>query len=364
MKCQSVPPDAFDLRQRRGPAGAERGEQARHLLAARRGPVHRGEDAEHEPAPELRGQADRVEGEMIRRAGDALPAELLHHPSERRLGLGQRAGAAGERLRLQPVRFGKMAAHARAVEALVFVAWIGDRIDAGLPHDRRELLPSPAEQGPDERRVDRADPGEARQAGAAREAHDQGLGLVVEMMAGGEEGGADLAHPLTQQRIAARPRRGLDIGGLVHLRAQDGVGNVPRRAQRRDERSFGGAFGAEAVIDGRRVDAAWIGGLGKEQQGEAVGAARDGEAEPLRRPAGQRFEIGAEAGDRLCHGGDSSRLARAGEFACPQDPRTRSRRSVSGAKGSGFPSGGNMLDLVQLQRQAKGTNANDTDSQA
>ena len=128
-------------------ARGERGEQARHRLAARRPLAHRREHAEHEPPLQLGGKADRVEREPSGVPVDPLAPELLDHPFDRRLGLGQRRGAAGERRGIEPVGFGEAAADADPIEALVRVARIGDRIDARVADDGGKLLRAASRAG-------------------------------------------------------------------------------------------------------------------------------------------------------------------------------------------------------------------------
>ena len=195
------------------------------------------------------------------------------------------------------------------VEAIVSVTRIGNRIEARRAARRRRLAPPPAEQRPDDRAADRANPRQAGKPRAAPKAHDQSLGLVVQMMGGGEKSGADLADPLRQQRVAPRPSGGLDVRRLGHPGAQRRMRDSERAANAGDERSLGGAFGAQAMVDGCRVDTARKSGVGEQQQGEAVRPARHGEAEPFRRAAGQRFEVGAETGNLLFHEAYPSLLA-------------------------------------------------------
>ena len=75
------------------------------------------------------------------------------------------------------------------------------------------------------------------------------------------------------------------------------MGHAEAGADPGDEGGFGGAFGAQAVVDGGGGDLAGEGGPSEQQQRQAVRAAGDGDSEPAGRGAGQRFEVGAEAGD-------------------------------------------------------------------
>ena len=122
--------------------------------------------------------------------------------------------------------------------------------------------------------------GEALHARAAREAHQQGLGLVVEMMRG-EERRARVARPFAEQAVAHRARALLDrrLGLFVPVGGEDDVRDAEPRADLRDHLGFGAAFRAERVVDGCRFDLAGPRLGGEEQQGEAVRTARDRDAE-------------------------------------------------------------------------------------
>ena len=53
---------------------------------------------------------------------------------------------------------------------------------------------------------------EAVEAAAARQAHEQGLGLVVARVGGEQQADAVAAHEVAHQAIARRARGGLDAG--------------------------------------------------------------------------------------------------------------------------------------------------------
>ena len=72
-------------------------------------------------------------------------------------------------------------------------------------------------------------------------------------------------------------------------------------AQRRDQRGFPGAFGAEAMVHGRGLDSPGKGGVGEEQQSEAVRTAGHGDADPLRFRV-KRLKVTPEAGDEVRRG--------------------------------------------------------------
>src|SRR3546814_14081367 len=57
------------------------------------------------------------------------------------------------------------------------------------------------------------------------------------------------------------------------------------------------AFGAKAMIDGRGLDATGKGGVGEEEQGEAVGTAGHGDAEAFRLATVEVFDATSEAGN-------------------------------------------------------------------
>ena len=90
----------------------------------------------------------------------------------------------------------------------------------------------------------------------------------------------------------------LAVGGSVPFGDERVVGDAEAGAQRGDLRRFGGGFGAEAVVDRRGADAVAERGVGEEQEREAVGAARDGEADAAL-DRSERGQIGGEARDRF-----------------------------------------------------------------
>ena len=108
-------------------------------------------------------------------------------------------------------------------------------------------------------------------------------------------------RPSAEQRVTPFARRRLEIGRVAHARFERRVRHAEMGAERSDERRLVRGFGAQAMVDRRRLDPARIGALGEQQQGEAVGPARNGDADPRRRGPGQRFEIGAEAGGLAFH---------------------------------------------------------------
>ena len=100
--------------------------------------------------------------------------------------------------------------------------------------------------------------------------------------------------------------------------AQGGVRHAELAAKAGDERRFGRALGAQAVIDGRGMDAARISGVGEQQQSEAVRPARHGEAEPrrARRRSAPRGRRGS--GRQAPPWPHPSLLAPGGEIAYPR----------------------------------------------
>ena len=120
-------------------------------------------------------------------------------------------------------------------------------------------------------------------------------------MMGGEERRrvASLPRPFAEQAVAQRAGAGLDIAGDRRVGGESRVRDAEAGADLGDEGGLGGAFGAQAMIDGGGAHPAGKGGMSEEQQSEAVRPARDGDAERAGIAAGQRFEIGAEAGGGL-----------------------------------------------------------------
>ena len=166
---------------------------------------------------------------------------------------------------------------------------------AGGGDDRCEVSFAPAEQGADERdgggeRARRAGAGEAADPAAPGEAHEQGLGLVVGVVGGGDGGQGAGGRPVGKQGIAFGASLGLEVGGWRNgpARGEDGVGDGEGGADGGDGLALGTGGGAEAVVDGRGLDLAGARGVGEEEEGEAVGAAGDGEAE-FRAEGGRRF---------------------------------------------------------------------------
>src|SRR3546814_6752139 len=85
---------------------------------------------------------------------------------------------------------------------------------------------------------------------------------------------------MRQRVVADAPRLGLEPGRAVrHGDGEDRMGAIKAGANLPHIKRLVAAFGAKAMIDGRGLDATGKGGVGEEEQGEAVGTAGHGDAE-------------------------------------------------------------------------------------
>lgn len=292
-----------------GVACLQRGEEAFDILGARPGGLHAmlpanlGDRSAEESALQFTGQAGGVYAPFAALGSDSVLRELLGGPVERLLRLAERCGGSGEAAGLELRVCEKEAAHFRPVEAGVAVRRVIRGLDPGLRYDVDQLGLRPAQERAEDCEpaltAHRADPAEAGNAGPALEAHQQGFGLVIGMMRGGEAGKAVPGGPGGERLVAGAPGFGLEPGGGVgHGDVEDGVRAIDSRADVLDMERLERAFQSEAVIDGGCVDSAGQGSGGEEEQGEAVRSSRDGEPERAIRLV-QRLEAAAEAGDEV-----------------------------------------------------------------
>src|SRR3569623_384835 len=138
---------------------------------------------------------------------DGAAPFLIDGPVERFVGAGEVGGAGGNCAGVEPAGVGERLADADSFEAVVGVAWVGDGGEASLGADAFEVGPAPREEGAEKgRRIaafagmtrdarPRPHAGEAADAGAAVEAHQQGFGLVVCVVAGHDRVETALARP-------------------------------------------------------------------------------------------------------------------------------------------------------------------------
>src|SRR3546814_7261719 len=85
---------------------------------------------------------------------------------------------------------------------------------------------------------------------------------------------------MRQRVVADAPRLGLEPGRAVrHGDGEDRMGAIKAGANLPHIKRLVAAFGAKAMIDGRGLDATGKGGVGEEEQGEAVGTAGHGRSE-------------------------------------------------------------------------------------
>lgn len=177
------------------------------------GPADAGDGARQQAAHDF----DRLSGQRPRvaSAGRAQVKPRLGGVSGARERLLNPSGAAretGERRRIQPLRGQRLGqpAQTRASEARVFVGGIAGEGCAPRLAERNEFSLAKPEQGPCD--LDLAAPascrhaGKARQPRAARKAEQHGFGLIVEVMGGDDDAGADAAGFLRQQGVAGLAR--------------------------------------------------------------------------------------------------------------------------------------------------------------
>ena len=115
----------------------------------------------------------------------------------------------------------------------------------------------------------------------------------------GEDGEAALTGPIAEQAVAHFPRPLLDrsLGLLVPRRGEDRVRNAQAPTDPRHPLGFVETVRTQRVIDGRGFDPARPRFGHEKEQSEAVGTARDRNAEPrVRRD--ERVKVTAEAVDR------------------------------------------------------------------
>ena len=221
--------------ERAGAAALERREQAFDILAAGPGGLERvfaadlGDGAGEEAAFELAGKAGRIDAPFAALGGGAILCELLGGPVERRVGLPAGGGGAREAERLELRVLGEEGAHRGTIEAAVAIGGVIDRLDACLGDEVDELGLGPAEQRPGDGEValaaQRADRGEAGDAGAALEAHQDGLGLIVRVVGGEQEADALRRRPAPERIVANPACFALHSGSAVgDGRGEDAVG--------------------------------------------------------------------------------------------------------------------------------------------
>jgi len=211
---------------------------------------------------------------------------------QRRLDDRRTAGESRQRRRVEAL-VGDQPAQAGAGEAQVFVGGIanigetarlakGDELRLGEPEQRaRDLdLAAPAA---------RRHAGEPGDAGATQQPEQHGLGLIVEMMRGDDDGRADPPRLGGKQIVARRARALLQPRRrLFALPDQRCVRDAEARAELRHRRRFRRAFRSERVVDGGGVELGAGPFRRHRQQRRRIGAAGDGQQQ--RRLVPQRVE--------------------------------------------------------------------------
>lgn len=294
---------ALDSGQGGGVALFESVEESRNFLATGRcDRVEGGNCTSDQATAKLGREAGGIKGEAPLPKRYALVPEAIGGPGEGFLCFGQGDGASSESGGIDPVGFGEAGAETGAIVALVVIAWVADGVEVGSGHDRLQVGTTPAEERPDNVAVNRTDPGEARDSGAAVQAHQQCFGLVVGMVGGSDPIEALPISPRLQQGITGGSGGGLEVAFDRLRREQDFVRHAETRANFRDEFGFGGAFGPQAMVDGGGVNLPGQRRVSEKQQREAVRTARDGDPEPYLEGAGERLEVAAEAVDQLLIG--------------------------------------------------------------
>ena len=135
----------------------------------------------------------------------------------------------------------QQAPHARPEIARIVVHRVGDRLKAGRGNGGGKPAPRQVEERPRDRDAGRPDRrahrGEPEDAGAADEAHQEGLGEIVPVVGEKEMAGARLTRRLDQQAVARRARGGLDVassawpfpvkGPRLHAQAAGEASDLP-----------------------------------------------------------------------------------------------------------------------------------------
>ena len=201
-----------------------------------------------------------------------------------RLRLCEVGGGPRHRDGVQPVGMAQHLPHPHAFEGHVCVAGVLDMVLPRLAQDVAQLRAAEGEQRADHGNTQPlhhragANPGEPCQPAAAIEPHQQGLGLVVGVVGGGDGGDSGVSRPVAQRAVAGDARLFLPVA-RCHFDFQHRAGDAERLAGGRDEAAFPGGFRAQSVIDGGDGDVD-VARVGEAQQRHAVGPARHGEAQP------------------------------------------------------------------------------------
>jgi hypothetical protein len=140
------------------------------------------------------------------------------------------------------------------------------------------------------------DAGEAGEAGAAENVEENGFGLVVGGVSRGDIASAEFVGGFGQEIIAGLPGSGFEaVGGVcgkVRCGAGDRVFEIELCGERADEGFVGlGGGAAEAVVEVGDDEAALarvgsVKGVQAAEEGNAVGAAGDGDKDGQISPAG------------------------------------------------------------------------------
>ena len=212
---------------------------------------------------------------------------------------GEASGGSGKRLGVDPrCRQGREEpAHADAEEARVAVHRIFVSREPGTQGRRGEADARHGKEGPGKDEAVEVDlaahGGKAEDAGAALEAHQEGLGLVVEAVGGKEVRRAGLACCGDEEPVAGVAGGGLDVP--LRLRSSPGEDarlDAPRSRNGDDARGDSVGPGAQAVINGEDDDPGPFPGrapvVSRGKKGKGVAPAGNGEHD--RRRPGERGE--------------------------------------------------------------------------
>ena len=190
-------------------------------------------------------------------------------------------------------------------------------------------------------------PGEAVEAGAAQQVEQHGLGLVV--------GGVAGEHVGRQRRVAGRARPGFEVRARARPgRAPTGTQHRTSRADRGHDVGVRARAGPQPVVDMDRRDL--TAGVDREdQQGQRVGAARDGAQVTGGCPvdgngaAGERGQATATRSRPIQRSG--SRISASdGRFSGPSHARSSS--AVPPARSTAAMNSLALLVLVELRLEA------------
>ncbi len=294
----------------------------RHVLdrlaaRGRRG-NERDDSADDEAVDDRVRQAGGIDVDRRRVDHDPARPREVGRPRQCRLGIDEVRRAGRQPRGVEPRCRREQRARAGPVEARIAVRRVVGRGPAGRSDDLRQFRLAHAEKRADQgdaaaEVAARPDAGKAGRSRPAGEAKQKGLGRVVGVMRRREPRDTVVGAPVGHQGIARRPRRRLEIGRGVRTGPdQRRVRDAERCGIPGDRRCFGRSLGPQAMVDGQCADAVAERGVGKDEEGEAVG--------PPRHRDGQRFAAAEWPADECGEGLDQRSASGRPRDHCERTP--------------------------------------------